>query len=130
MDLLFISRDDVGIGSGESIVVDVSLISSIHTSSSSSSSSSSLLSSSSQWGYHCRSLGPQCAHGLEDINDAFILHSLKNNWQRDEDAGPADARAVGKKRKLGFDYYDDDDYNDLDCNDNDDDIFPFYVCLM
>ena len=35
-----------------------------------------------------------------------------------------------KKRKLGFDYYDDDDYNDLDCNDNDDDIFPFYVCLM
>ena len=31
MDLLFISRDDVGIGSGESIVVVVSLISSIHT---------------------------------------------------------------------------------------------------
>ena len=39
--------------------------------------------------------------------------------------------ALWEKRKLGFDYYDnyEDDYNDFDCNDNDDDIFPFYVCL-
>ena len=35
--------------------------------------------------------------------------------------------ALWEKRKLGFDY--EDDYNDFDCNDNDDDIFPFYVCL-
>ena len=44
--------------------------------------------------YHCRSLCPQSADGLEDIDDALVLHSLQHNRQGDEDAGPADARTA------------------------------------
>ena len=65
--------------------------------------------------YHCRSLCPQCADGLEDIYDSLVLHSLQNNWQRDEDAGPADA-STGKE-KLGCEYLEDDN-DHLDGYDN------------
>lgn len=51
--------------------------------------------------HHGRPLGPQHLHRLEDVHYAFVPHPLQHDAERDEDAGPAHAGAVGGRAAQG-----------------------------
>lgn len=43
---------------------------------------------------HSRTLGAQYSHGLENVDDTLVLHSLEDDAERNEDASPANAGAT------------------------------------
>lgn len=47
---------------------------------------------------HGRPLCPQHLHGLEDIDHAFVAHSLQDDAEGDEDSGPPHAGTANKRQ--------------------------------